>query len=130
MRKQAKRTVALLNRERKMQPVVRIEPMVFRPPEPEEDNAGGNSEALVPKTETCDAAEECTQYGQFITSKMKHYSRSTLNTVQYQISNILYEADQGRYEMTPTVIMPSNAQALIQQTPIKIERGELDYDYM
>lgn len=43
--------------------------------------------------------DECDSFGLFITNKLKSYTRLTRSKVQHLISNILFSADQGEYEV-------------------------------
>lgn len=44
------------------------------------------------------AEEECQVFGSFIATKLKNYSNYTRSSVQHAISNILFNADQGKME--------------------------------
>lgn len=48
-------------------------------------------------TTTRPAIDESDSFGLFVSNKLKNYSHLVRSTVQHHISNILFEADQGRY---------------------------------
>lgn len=54
--------------------------------------------AQKPEATARPAIDECDSFGLFVTNKLKNYPPWVRSTVQHHISNILYAADQGRYD--------------------------------
>lgn len=49
--------------------------------------------------------DEFESFGLFVSNKLKNYSRSTRNIVQHHISNILFNADQGQYDIATEKVL-------------------------
>lgn len=62
-------------------------------------SAYGYLEDAAKRAETRPTVDECDSYGLFIGNKLRSYSRLTRSTVQHLFSNILFEADQGCYDI-------------------------------
>lgn len=51
------------------------------------------------ETATRPAIDECESFGLFVSNKLRNYSQLTRSTAEHYISKILFDADQGRYNM-------------------------------
>jgi len=65
------------------------------------------------KTSTAAASsaddDECQSFGSFISNKLRNYLPRTSNQVQHEISNIIFAADQGHFDVSNRVTALSPA---------------------
>jgi hypothetical protein len=62
------------------------------------------------------ADDECRSFGSFISNKLRNYLPCTRNKVQHEISNIIFTADQGHFDVAYPVPAPSPASQVSSPT--------------
>jgi hypothetical protein len=60
--------------------------------------------------------DECRSFGSFISNKLRNYLPCTRNKVQHEISNIIFAADQGHFNVAYPVPDPSPASQVSSPT--------------
>jgi hypothetical protein len=77
-------------------------------------------EAFTILTSAAEAAiaddDECRSFGSFISNKLRNYLPCTRNKVQHEISNIIFAADQGHFDVAYPVPAPSPASQVSSPT--------------
>jgi hypothetical protein len=72
------------------------------------------------------ADDECRSFGNFIANKLRNYLPHTRSVVQHEISNIIFAADQGHFDVSCPVPSPSPASQVSSPTTPSSAAGSGD----